>query len=111
MNRKTLGEFEHLVLLAVLHLGDGAYGVSIIEELEARIGREVSQAATYLALKRLRDKGLLDSYTSDPSPDRGERARRYFTITELGRERLRQSAGALFAMWEGLDPALPGRQP
>ena len=109
MNRNTLGEFEHLVLLAVLRLGDRAYGVTIIEELESRTGREISQAATYIALKRLRGKGLLESHLADPSPDRGERARRYFTITELGKERLRESAGALFAMWEGIDPALPQR--
>jgi DNA-binding PadR family transcriptional regulator len=110
MNRNTLGEFEHLVLLAILRLGDGAYGVSIIDELESRIGREVSQAATYIALKRLREKGLLESKLADPSPERGERARRYFTMTPLGKERLRESAGALFAMWEGLDPALRERQ-
>jgi DNA-binding PadR family transcriptional regulator len=59
MNRNSLGEFEHLVLLAVLRLGDSAYGVAIIDELESRTGREISQAATYIALKRLRDKELL----------------------------------------------------
>jgi DNA-binding PadR family transcriptional regulator len=110
MNRSTLGEFEHIVLLAVLRLGNRAYGVTIIEEMESRTGREISQAATYIALKRLREKGLLESRLADPSPERGERARRYFTITELGRERLRESAGALFSMWEGLDPALPETQ-
>ncbi len=110
MNRNTLGEFEHIVLLAVLRLGDAAYGVTIIEELESRTGREISQAATYIALKRLRGKGLLESHLADPSPERGERARRYFTFTDLGRERLRESAGVLFSMWEGLDPALPESQ-
>jgi DNA-binding PadR family transcriptional regulator len=103
MNRASLGEFEHLILLAVLRLGDDAYGVSIIDELEKRTGREISQAATYIGLKRLREKGLLDSRLADPSPERGERARRYFTVTD------RESAGALFAMWEGLDPALRER--
>jgi PadR family transcriptional regulator PadR len=109
MNRTALGEFEHLILLAVLRLGDQAYGVSIIDELEQRTGREVSQAAAYIALKRLRDKRLLDSHLADPSPERGQRARRYFSVTDLGVERLRESAGALFAMWEGLDPALRER--
>ena len=106
MSRNSLGEFEHLILLAVLRLNDEAYGVSIIDELERRTGREVSQAATYIGLKRLRDKGLLTSRLADGSPERGERARRYFTVAPLGLERLRESASALFSMWEGLDPKL-----
>ena len=109
MSRNYLGEFEHLILLAVLHLSDEAYGVSIIDELERRTGREVSQAATYIGLKRLRDKGLLTSRLADGSPERGERARRYFTVAPLGLERLRESASALFSMWEGLDPKLKER--
>ena len=106
MSRNSLGEFEHLILLAVLRLSDQAYGVSIIDELERRTGREVSQAATYIGLKRLRDKGLLTSRLADGSPERGERARRYFTVAPLGLERLRESASALFSMWDGLDPKL-----
>ncbi len=109
MSRNSLGEFEHLILLAVLRLSDEAYGVSIIDELERRTGREVSQAATYIGLKRLRDKGLLTSRLADGSPERGERARRYFTVTPLGLRRLRESASALFSMWEGLDPKLKER--
>ncbi len=109
MSRNSLGEFEHLILLAVLRLGDLAYGVSIIDELERRTGREVSQAATYIGLKRLRDKDLLTSRLADGSPERGERARRYFTVTQLGFERLRESASARFSMWEGLDPKLKER--
>ena len=109
MTRSSLGEFEHLILLAVLRLGDDAYGVSIIEEMEQRTGREISQAATYIGLKRLRDKSLLTSRLAEPSPERGERARRYFTVTPLGLERLRESASALFSMWEGLDPKLKER--
>ena len=109
MSRNTLGEFEHLVLVAILRLGDDAYGVTIIDEMERRTGREISQAATYIALKRLRDKALVASRLADPSPERGERARRYFTVTELGTERLRESASALFSMWDGLDPDLRER--
>ena len=96
-------------MLAILRLGDDAYGVAIIDELEQRTGREVSQAATYIGLKRLRDKGLLTSRLADASPERGERARRYFTVTPLGLERLRESASALFSMWDGLDPKLKER--
>ncbi len=106
MTRTALGEFEHLILLAVVRLGDEAYGVTIIDELEHRTGREISQAATYIGLKRLRDKGLLTSRLADPSPERGQRARRYFEVTKFGLERLRDSANALFSMWEGLDPDL-----
>ena len=106
MTRTALGEFEHLILLAVLRMGNEAYGVSIIDELENRTGREISQAATYIGLKRLRDKGLLTSRLADPSPERGERARRYFEVTKFGLERLRDSANALFSMWDGLDPEL-----
>ncbi len=106
MTRTALGEFEPLILLAVLRMGNEAYGVSIIDELENRTGREISQAATYIGLKRLRDKGLLRSHLADPSPERGERARRYFEVTKFGLERLRESANALFSMWEGLDPEL-----
>ena len=109
MGRSSLGEFEHLILLAVLRLGDDAYGVSIIDELEQRTGREISQAATYIGLKRLRDKGLLTSHLADPSPERGGRSRRYFTVTKSGIARLRESASALFSMWEGLDPQLKER--
>ena len=109
MSRNSLGEFEHLIMLAVLRLSDVAYGVSIIDELERRTGREVSQAATYIGLKRLRDNDLLTSRLADGSPERGERARRYFTVTALGLERLRESASALFSMWEGLDPKLKER--
>ena len=109
MSRNSLGEFEHLIMLAILRLGDDAYSVAIIDELEQRTGREVSQAATYIGLKRLRDKGLLTSRLADASPERGERARRYFTVTPLGLERLRESASALFSMWDGLDPKLKER--
>ncbi len=106
MTRTALGEFEHLILLAVLRLGNEAYGVTIIEELENRTDREMSQATTYIGLNRLRDKGLLTAHLADPSPERGERARRYFEVTKFGLQRLRDSANALFSMWEGLDPEL-----
>ena len=106
MPRASLGEFEHLVLLAILRLGDRAYGVAILDELETRTGRSVSQAATYIALQRLERKGMVAGSVADPSPERGGRAKRYFSVTEVGLERLRSSGGSLFAMWDGLDPAL-----
>ena len=104
--KKTLGEFEHLVLLAILQLGEDAYGAAIVDELEARTGREVSQAATYIALRRLRAKGAVTALDGDPVADRGGRPRRYFSLTDDGLARLRESGTALFRMWSGLERLL-----
>ena len=106
MARHALGEFEHLILLAILRLGDDAYGVSILSEVEERTNRRVSQAATYIALQRLEKKALVAARIGEASDERGGRAKRYFEVTEAGRERLRSAGGALFAMWDGLDPSL-----
>jgi DNA-binding PadR family transcriptional regulator len=110
MTRSALGEFEHLILLAVIRLGSEAYGARIIDELEVRTGREISQAAAYIALKRLDEKGLLQCRIGPGSAERGDRARRFFRVTAEGRTRLRQSARALFSMWDGIDPALRSRK-
>ncbi len=106
--RQRLGEFEHLILLAILHLGKAAYGAAIIDELERRTEREVSDAAAYIALRRLREKGLLEARDGDSRTDRGGRRRRYFSVTEAGFERLQTSGGALFRMWNGLEGLLEG---
>ena len=104
--RAALGEFEHLILLAILHLRADAYGAAIIDELEARTGREISQAATYIALKRLEEKKLVQSDVGEANEDRGGRPKRYFSVTEHGLERLRASGDALFNMWSGLEGLL-----
>lgn len=106
MGRHSMGEFEHLVMLAALRIGRDAYGVSIIEELEARTGRDVSQAAAYLTLKRLEEKGWLEGRQEEGDRDRGHRERRCFEITEKGLERLERSRAELASMWEGLAPEL-----
>ena len=106
MQRHALGEFEHLILLAILHLRADAYGAAIIDELEARTGREISQAATYIALKRLEEKKLVQSDVGEANEDRGGRPKRYFSVTEQGLERLRTSGDALFNMWSGLEGLL-----
>ena len=106
MPRDSLGEFEHLILLAILRLGDEAYGVPIIEEVEARTGRDVSQAAAYLTLKRLEGKGWIRSRLSEPTPERGGRAKRYFALAPKGIERMRETRAALVSMWEGVEPEL-----
>lgn len=102
-NRSALGEVEHLILLAIIRLGSDAYGAAIIDELETRTGREVSQAATYVALRRLREKGLVSSRTGEANTRRGGRPKRYFVVTREGIARLRDSGSALFRMWQGLD--------
>ncbi len=109
MTRTALGEIEHLVLVAVLRLGGDGYGVAIIDEVATQTGREMSQARAYLVLQRLERKGLVESRLGDSEPVRGGRAKRYFRVTTAGEERLRDSAAALFSIWKGLDPDLPGR--
>jgi PadR family transcriptional regulator, regulatory protein PadR len=105
MGREGLGEFEHLVLLAVARLGGDAYGVPIVDELEAQTGRRVSRASVYVALKRLEHKGFIGSALGDPTPERGGRAKRYFQVTALGQRRLQEARAALMKMWAGLPAA------
>ena len=81
MTREALGEFEQLVLLAILHLGDDVYGVPIVDEIERRTGRQVAQAAVYITLRRLEQKGLLSSWMSEPTAERGGKARRCVKVT------------------------------
>ncbi|MDQ3071560.1 MAG: PadR family transcriptional regulator [Acidobacteriota bacterium] len=102
MSRENLGEFEHLVLLAVARLGDDAYGVPIVDELARHTGRSVSRASVYVALKRLEQKDLIVSTLGDPTPERGGRAKRYFQITALAEKRLIEARSTLLNMWAGL---------
>ncbi len=108
MSRKALGELEHLLLVAIVRLGAGAYGAAVIEEIEDQTGRAVSHAAAYIALQRLERKGMISSRDEISRDGRGGRARRYFTVSEAGLEKLRESASALFGIWQGVDPALRG---
>ena len=101
-----LGEFEHLVLLALLHLGDTAYAVNAREEIERRTGRRVSRGAVYVTLDRLETKGYIQSWLADPTPERGGRAKRYFRVRPAGLAALRRSRAALERMWKGLEPRL-----
>jgi PadR family transcriptional regulator PadR len=108
VTREALGEFEQLVLLAIVHLRGDVYGVPIAEEIERRTGRAVSPAAVYMTLRRLERKGLLSSSMSDPTPERGGKARRCVKVTSSGVESLRASRQILDRMWKGLDPGLRG---
>jgi len=98
-----LGEFEQIVLLAVLRLGDNSYGVPIRREIESRTGRLLTVGALYSTLERLESKGYVTSYYGDPTPERGGRSRRYFKMKPLGLRVLRESREELAAMWEGLE--------
>ena len=109
MGRDSLGEFEQLVILAILRLGSNAYGVPIVNEIQKRTGRSVSRAAVYIALRRMQGKGLVSSRMADPTPERGGRAKRYFSVEPAGLELVRESRRALVSMWEDLDPVLEDR--
>ena len=96
--REALGEFEQMVLLSIVQLGDDVYGVPIVDEIERRTGRSVSPAAVYVTLRRLEQKGLLSSSMSDPTPERGGKARRCVRVTASGLESLRESRRVLDRM-------------
>jgi DNA-binding PadR family transcriptional regulator len=106
MGRDTLGDFEHQVLLAVLRLGGEAYSVPVVLELEERTGREIAQAAVFIVLRRLENKGLLASRFQDGTASDTGRTRRYFELTPLAIERLRESRKALVRLWEGVETRL-----
>jgi PadR family transcriptional regulator, regulatory protein PadR len=104
MRREHLGDLEQIVLLAVLRLGDDAYGVPIRAEIERRTSRSLTVGALYRTLDRLEQTGYVASWFSDPTPERGGRSKRYFKVRSPGLRALRASRAALSAMWEGLDP-------
>ena len=101
-----LGEFEQLVLLAILRLGDDAYGVTIAGELESRAGRRVSRGALYTTLDRLETKGLVRWKVNAGTRERGELPRRTYGVTARGVAALRAARKVLQRMWTGLDDLL-----
>lgn len=99
-----LGEFEQLILLALLHLGDDAYAVTVRHEIEQRTGRPVSRGAVYITLDRLEKKGYLESWLADPTAERGGRAKRFYRARPAGLVALKNSWTTLRKMWKGLEP-------
>jgi DNA-binding PadR family transcriptional regulator len=99
----NLGEFEQLILLAILRLRDGAYGVTIRAELANRTGRNIAPGALYTTLDRLETKGLIASRMSDPTPQRGGRAKRQVTVTAAGMEALTRALQAYERLLDGLN--------
>lgn len=106
MSQQGLGEFEQLVLLAILQLEKDVYGVPIVEEIQRRTGRNVVRAAVYVTLRRLEKKGLVRSWMGEPTDERGGKPRRYVAVEPEGRRLLRESRETMQEMWRGLDPAL-----
>jgi PadR family transcriptional regulator PadR len=107
--RSFLGEMELMVLLAIVRLGDDAYGVPISGELLNLAGREVALGSIYAALDRLEQKGFVTSSLGDPTPERGGRAKRYFRVTSSGIRVLKTTRAALINLWSGI-PLLEGRR-
>src|SRR5689334_17851272 len=108
MSRDALGEFEHLVLLGILRLGDGAYAPAILDEIERRTGRPAAAGSVYVTLDRLEAKGLVRSRLEPGGDERGGRPRRYVAVTAAGLRRVRASRAALVALWRGLEGLLDG---
>lgn len=102
MTTDHLGEFEQVVLLTVLRLGDGAYGVPIRQEIEQRARRKVTIGALYATLDRLEAKGYLHSWFADPTPCRGGRSKRYFRLLPAGEQALVNYRAMLDRMWLGV---------
>ena len=102
----ALGDFEQLVLLGVLRLEDEAYGAAIRQEIHARSGRDVSINAVYTTLDRLEKKGLLESWTGEPTAQRGGRRRKFYALRPAGTAAIRQAYEAFQSMADGLKARL-----
>jgi DNA-binding PadR family transcriptional regulator len=107
MARAMLTDLELMIVLALLRVGDDAYGVTITREIEQTARRAISVAVVYATLDRLEDRGLVTSSIGDPTPERGGRAKRYFRVTPRGLRQVRETQRALRALWSGL-PELSG---
>ena len=103
MGRATLGQFEQIVLLAIVRLGDAAYTVSIVDEINERTGRSPSHAAVHIALKRMEQKGLVTSSFGVPTAERGGRSKRYYKHTPSALDQLKDQRDSLLNMWDGVE--------
>jgi DNA-binding PadR family transcriptional regulator len=107
MPPRLLTDFELMVLLAILRVGEGAYGVPIAREIEETAKRPVVRAVVYAALDRLQAQGLVFSSMGDPTPERGGKAKRFYRVTAKGLKAVRETQRALTALWTGI-PELNG---
>jgi DNA-binding PadR family transcriptional regulator len=98
----ALGTNDLMILLALMRLGDDAYGVPIGREVEAAVGRPVALASVYATLDRLVERGLVESELGEPTAERGGRAKKYFRITAKGMREVRSAKQSLLKLWKGL---------
>ncbi len=106
-NPNAISNFELMVLLALIRLGDEAYGVPISQEIEEHSGHDVALGSIYAALERLQHRGFVSSTVGEPTPERGGRAKKYFKITGKGLKVVQETQQTLTRMWKGL-PKLQG---
>jgi PadR family transcriptional regulator PadR len=97
-----LGEFEHIILLTIMRLKGEAYGVNVRQQIKELIDRDVSIGALYATIDRLEKKSYIIARSGDPTPERGGRAKRYFTLTSNGIKVLKQTKNSLDMLWSGL---------
>jgi PadR family transcriptional regulator, regulatory protein PadR len=102
MSRESLGHFELLVLLALMRQGHDAYGVPIAREIERSTSKPVILASVYNTLERLEEKGLIRSAVGQPTPERGGRRKRYFSMTTAGLREVRAAKKTLTILWQGI---------
>ncbi len=110
-NKESLRTLQQLVMLSVLQLDEDVYGAIIQQELERRAGRSVTIATIYVTLSRLERRGFTESWLGDPTPVRGGRAKRFYRITEAGREALEEARAELERMWAGMERGRPEKVP
>jgi PadR family transcriptional regulator len=104
-SRENLGDFEHLVMLALMRLGEQAYGVTVRQEIASRTHRDVSIGAVYATLDRLQRKGYVKSQMGNATPQRGGKRKRIFRVTAAGAAAVNRTHRALRSMAEGLHVA------
>jgi PadR family transcriptional regulator, regulatory protein PadR len=102
MSRESLGHFELLVLLALVRLGEEAYGVPIAHAIQHSTGKRVILASVYNTLERLEEKGFVRSTMGESTPERGGRAKRYFAMTSMGLREVKAAKKALTILWRGI---------
>jgi PadR family transcriptional regulator PadR len=105
--RFSLGAFDLMIMLALMRLGEPAYGVPIAREIEDASGRVVALATLYAVLARLEKKGLISSHLGEPTAERGGRAKRYFRVTARGLREVRDTQRVFTSLWQGI-PKLKG---
>jgi PadR family transcriptional regulator len=104
--KETLGDLEQLVLLALIQLGDGAYGAAVQREIDSRTSRAVTLGAVYSTLARLEAKGFVTARIGDPTPVRGGRRKKVYAVEPAGRDAMLEALSALRALSRGIWPAL-----